>query len=112
MACFMISRSIPERGVVLAATPLFSPWALDDDDEPEEEEEDCGSWGLLRVARTWNTLQPPEHLSFKTDASLAGSPTVQRDKVGSVDCIAILKLLRYVHIIFSLTLPPAPSEKI
>ena len=74
MACFMISRSIPPppRGVVLAATPLFSRW--DDEDEPEEEEEDCGSWGLLRVARTWNTLQPPEHLSFRTDAILAGSP--------------------------------------
>ena len=37
MACFMISRSIPPRGVVLAATPLFSPW------EEEEPEEDCGS---------------------------------------------------------------------
>ena len=64
IACFMISRMTPLRGVVRAdeGNPFFSPWEGD------------GSGGRPRRASVWSTLQPPEQQSLSRAAILAGSP--------------------------------------
>lgn len=63
MACFMISRRTPLRGVVLAAMPrLLSP---NPPDEKGEEERD-GVGGRPRRESTWRMLQPPEVCSNRS----------------------------------------------